>query len=149
MSETQSHAAIDLMRTMIQGSGPMRARFGTQLQSLADAQKEMLTEFEHLSHAWFARRRDGAEAAAEATRQMCGCNDLAEAFLAYQRWLSGSVGRLTADTLEMQAHGARIMRAMTTALRVAEPEPSAPPAREPEAAHPPRRARQDEHRAAA
>ena len=85
--------------------------------TLAQAQQQVLREWEDMTHGWFARRHSGAQAALEAAREIARCNDATEAMGAYQRWLAGSVSRVAADALDAQSHGARMMKACADALR--------------------------------
>jgi hypothetical protein len=108
---------MDMMRNALDGSGQMRARMTTQIAEMAQAQQQVLREWEDMMHGWFARRHSGAQAALEAAREIARCNDATEAMGAYQRWLTGSVSRAAADALEAQSHGARMMKACADALR--------------------------------
>lgn len=119
--------AMESMRLLFDGSGAMRGRMTSQMAELAAAQKQILREWEDMTHGWFARRHSGAQAALEAAREIARCNDATEAMGAYQRWLAGSVSRVAADALDAQSHGARMMKACADALRTnGEVQPGAP-----------------------
>jgi hypothetical protein len=108
----------EMMRNLFDGSGQMRARLGGQMAEFAHAQQQVLREWEDMTHGWFARRHSGTQAALDAAREIARCNDPGEAMGAYQRWLAGSVSRMAADALDVQSHGARMMKACAEALRV-------------------------------
>jgi hypothetical protein len=107
----------EMMRHLFDGSGQMRVRFGSQMAELAQAQQQILREWEDMTHGWFARRHSGTQATLDAAREIARCNDPGEAMGAYQRWLAGSVSRMAADALEAQSHGARMMKACAEAMR--------------------------------
>jgi hypothetical protein len=121
--------AMESMRLLFDGSGAMRGRMTGQMVELAAAQKQILREWEDMTHGWFARRQNGAQAALDAAQELSRCSDPAEALNACQRWIAGSMSRMATDALEAQNHGARMMKAATEALRsgLEAPVPGAPP----------------------
>jgi hypothetical protein len=130
MSETETQGArrpemIEMMRGLFDGSGAMRERMSSQIAGLAEAQQLMLREMEDMAHGWFSRRHSGTQAALEAAREMTASGDPAEAVNAYQRWIAGSFGRVAADAMEVQSHGARMMKLAADALAVGVRAPEA------------------------
>lgn len=127
MAQSKTADPMDTLRQMLDGSGALRERMKTQVEQLAHAQQAMLSEVEEMSRSWFARRQNAAQAALEAAQEICRCGEVGDALQAYQRWLAGSIGRMAADTIEAQTHGARIAQAFAVALRRIDSQPSAAP----------------------
>lgn len=111
-------------RAVVTHTTRLSARRLMRMEDLAHAQQTMLVELEQMSRGWFARRHDGAQATTEAMQKICSCGDVGDALQANQRWLAGSVGRIAADTIDAQAHGAKIAKAIATGLTCMEAKSS-------------------------
>ena len=75
--------AMESMRLLFDGSGAMRGRMTSQMAELAAAQKQILREWEDMTHGWFARRQNGAQAALDVAQELSRCKLLAPT-LSYQ-----------------------------------------------------------------
>ncbi|MBL8839628.1 MAG: hypothetical protein JNL66_25455 [Alphaproteobacteria bacterium] len=95
----------------------LRSTLNAQADGFWRTQGEILGNLQTLSRAWFERRRAGTEAAMETAQTMCSCGNPADAALAYQRWLAGSMERLTADAVETQAQMIKLSQAWIEGLR--------------------------------
>jgi hypothetical protein len=124
MSQPNPVDPTDLVRGLWSGSNELRERAQRQVDTMLAAQQKLLSEFEHIALSWFDRRHSSSEEAARAAQAIAGSTDVAEAMRAYQQWLAGNVSRLVTETLEVQAHGARILRALAGAVQAAGREPS-------------------------
>lgn len=108
---------FDGLAQLFGDSATLRNSISAQADGFWRTQGEILGNLQALSTAWFERRRAGAEAAMNAAQAMCSCSNPADAAQAYQRWLAGSVERLTADGVDAQAQLMRLMQAWMDGLR--------------------------------
>jgi hypothetical protein len=132
---------MEMMRNAFDGSGQVRSRMSSQIADLAQAQQQILREWEDMAHGWFARRHSGTQAALETAREIARCNDPTEAMGACQRWFADSMSRMAADALDAQSHGARMMKACAEALRANGEIPAAAAPRRGESGPEPKAAR--------
>jgi hypothetical protein len=118
MTESQfTPNPFEMMGRMFGESGEVRASLGRQAEGFWHAQSEILEGLESLTRAWFQRRQQSTAEALAAARAMSGSTNAAEAMQAYQRWLQGSVERLTADGVETQAQLMKLSQAWLDGMR--------------------------------
>jgi hypothetical protein len=118
MTESQfTPNPFEMLGRMFGESGEVRASLGRQAEGFWRAQSEILEGLEGLTRGWFQRRQQGTAEALAAARAMSGSTNAAEAMQAYQRWLQGSVERMTADGVETQAQLMKLSQAWLDGMR--------------------------------
>jgi hypothetical protein len=92
-----------MLAAMGGGSDAIKSAMQRQVDGFWQGQIQAIEAMQELTTGWLQRRHDALVAARTATAAACACNDPVEALRAYQTWASGSVERLTADVMAIQA----------------------------------------------
>ena len=86
----------------------MREGLRAQSEAFWNFQDQVLNQMEEMSRAWFQRRHEATKAAVKTASAMCTTTSPADAMREYAGWASDSVGRMTRDMLDSQAHVATL-----------------------------------------
>jgi hypothetical protein len=106
--------------------------FRVQMEAALHDQAQMLDETQRMMAAWTKRRQDAMESGFRTLQKLSASRDVAEMAVAYNEWLTSSMGRIMADMMAAQEGAMRLANlgqsTMTTmsAKDPLLPDPSAP-----------------------
>jgi hypothetical protein len=116
--------------------GSMPEAMRAQTEALYSEQADLLGAMQNTMAEWMKRRRDASEAAFGAFERICGCTDRAEAVVAYNEWLVGTMNFFIADIAATYEHATRMTQIGQRSLSTSSPgwPPPRPQPSEPAAA---------------
>jgi cell division septum initiation protein DivIVA len=82
-----------------------------RIETLFDAQKDLLQTLEGINHEFFSRAKKEAELASEFVGNLASARSVPDATTTYREWATKEMELLAADGRQMFAHGEKIMQA--------------------------------------
>lgn len=104
MPSQQDINAPDSLQQAFNACEPYRAALSENCASFWRGQDKILDSMQELASGWFIRRHEATTSAIEAAQRASAARSPADAVREWQNWMTGSMQRITADSMACQKH---------------------------------------------